>query len=349
MITTILAVGLAFAGYSAVSLRKQNKKLKAELAAKPTDPVKPMPVVTTVVEPVNPTACIKINPTGKVVMRNDVNDIVSLFNYLMMRTDKLASVSDNANPIAEVDSFIKENMIDLRDQKGLICTDGHYLLQYGKKNSKEKFILVELKTLKTIQKFMYKEDNEKFISLWDKTAEKFIKESSAEKVCSLIEQCSSVKPEKTNKTTDKFIKIDLSGVDNKFNTKDDPLFHVREEMKYPFSMSLNKIFWMVFNKIYNEFTNKLVFAKNSNGKIFCLYRTVNNKYALIPENDLCNIVEKQHEYARQESYYYSFPRIVEDKLEKMYACIKSGKAAAASNGYTSYDETTKLKFFGIDC
>ena len=346
-----LLAGIAYAGYSVFSLTKPNKNLKAEFSAKPVCPVAAKRIVEPRAEPINPTACVKIDPTGKIVLRDDVIDIFSLFNYLVTRTNNHSSIADDANPIAEMDDFIKDKMIDLRDQKGLICTDGRYLLQYGKKDSKEKFILVEMKSLKMIQKLNYsfKDNLDEFISLWDKTAEKFIKESSAEKVCSLIEQCSSVKPVKTNTIHDKFIMIDLSVVDNKFNTEDDPLFHIRKEMDYPFSISLNKIFWMVFNKIYNEFTNKLVFAKNSNGKIFCLYRAIHMKYALISQNDLCDIVERQHEYLRREFYLYPYPRLVADKLEKLYACIKSGKVAAASNAYMSYDETTKLTFFGIDC
>lgn len=171
MITSLILVALVCAGGFIVALSKQNIKLKAELRNKVNDaPVNPAPPV----KPIDATVCNEVAPEDSVIMRNDINDIVSLFNYLTMRTKALNFISEDVNPISEVDDFIKENMIDLRDQKGLICTDGHYLLQYGERNSKNKFLLVEMKSPMMIQAFNYKYKQAMFEPYWDKIGVKFL-------------------------------------------------------------------------------------------------------------------------------------------------------------------------------
>ena len=344
MITAILIAGLAFAGYSVASLKKQNKELKAKLDTTAAAPVEHKPVVRVEVKPDNPTACVKINPTGKIVMRKDVTDIVSLFNYLMMRTDKIDSITDSVNPIAEVDSFIKENMIDLRDQKGLICTDGRYLLQYGKKNSKEKFILVEMKSPKMIQKFYYKYDENVFKDVWDKSAVDFATRIGPETVRKeLIGHTDYSLSTFTKADGRKFVTV--VSKENGFNVSGDPLFNIRKNTGYDFGQSIHKTIDQIFVSVREEFgIGKGIVAIDSKNNIYTIiHDNTANKNIIIPFDTMKNVLTNIPAYDDRKV----FPIV--GSLASIIKTIDTNKASIISNKtYSKYSDILGLRFVAIE-
>ena len=99
--------------------------------------------------------------------RSDVKDIRSAYEYLCYRTDALDRLTDACNPVHELDAFIKENMVDLRDCEGLVCSDGINLLQYSV--DRHKFSLIRMKSPNVIMEYRYnlKGVREKLQTKWD--------------------------------------------------------------------------------------------------------------------------------------------------------------------------------------
>lgn len=336
MMTAILFAMLCFAASSALSLKEQNNKLKAKLATNADIAPIAKPVATEVTKPVYTNRCSNVTPIETVTVKNDVTDIVSLFNYLRMRTDGLSVISEGTNPISEMDDFIKENMIDLRDQDGLICTDGRYLLQYGKKDSPEKFMLVEMKSPKMIQKFNYKYDQKLFEPYWDKIGMSFLSSMPSSTVINLIfDNCDylfATDPQEDGIHHIPMARIKTIELDN------DPINQIRHNINYPINQTIKKYINDVLVSARKDFGNNIeIFGVDKNNNYYIGLGRDDWNY-LIPVDRYVEILNDPGNRVQ-----------IDERLQKIYTDIEDIKKKIANDtGYTIYDNVLGITFHKIE-
>ena len=139
------------------------------------------PIVIPTVESLDPKRWWSVEPSRpKVNLPKDIHDVKSAFDWLVWRTDSLSYATDKRSmAIDEIDSFIKNETIDLRHIPGMVCTDCVYLIQYSVEGDRHPFTCVRLNNLNAIDPTFTVVRKEKIKTFLKKAAIAYFKEKDS--------------------------------------------------------------------------------------------------------------------------------------------------------------------------
>lgn len=271
-LATIIAAGAVGVAIGRLSSKANKNSMGAKPVAKlalPTPPPIPQPSVIPVKSEPKPE-----RPT--VSSKSDVKDIRSAYEYLCYRTDALDRLTDACNPVHELDAFIKENMVDLRDCEGLVCSDGINLLQYAvDPNDGHKFSLIRMKSPNAIMEYRYnlKGVRERIGQKWWKITEDIIHKMGSKEMFGIYSAIYgngdlSAKhngPIRCGMCHEQFIP--------KCESVDDPISDFRKETNYPFVYAFKDVVNYNVDQFRIQFSGCYTYALTDDDEVYMVSET----------------------------------------------------------------------------
>lgn len=281
---------------------------------------------------------------------NDVKDIETLYSYLMylrsqMPKGKLSEIGVSLL-VHEASTFISTRMIDLREARGLICTDGISLLQFtGEELKPTGFVLTKIKSIKSIPSRLFENNVNRFHKMWDRASWNWIIKGGPRRLRGVF---FNKRKWALQQVAERFANNDFEfRYDIGISTSDpkdflhDPAVYLRVENDYHFTDSMDKIISSIIEKDIRRFDQtKTIVGVSDLGETFVVYtEPLTKMFRLIP----FFVLKKAKRSAKQQGGL-KLLQCFEKDISKIDGHIER---LLSYSGNTVVDRTLGLRFFEI--